>query len=393
YYRTMLIYVSHGRFILCFLHTIFFFQAEDGIRDFLVTGVQTCALPICHRYSGGSGSYQYRLNTYDATGSTIVTTSGAQSKPTFNGLGAGTYSITVSDGWSCDVTTPLVTITEPVEVFANLVQVTAMSCTDDAEILLTASGGTGPYSYSVDGVTYLPMAGGDTQSFDVLVGTYQYYVRDANGCAANISNQIAIDPVPDLVLAIDESAAMINCMGEATASIRATAFGGLGNYSYELYGDALFTQLLVGPQPRGTFSALAAGEYYIRVTSGDCVEESNVIVIEDPLPLEVITEDSTDVSCYGLSDGSINVEVIGGTGEILYAISPNLNQFDTENSFTGLAAGIYDIVAQDVNGCFITFQFEIGQPDPLEATADNILHEVCYESADGSFELVVSGGT
>src|SRR5688500_20199910 len=28
---------------------IFFFQAEDGIRDYKVTGVQTCALPICPR--------------------------------------------------------------------------------------------------------------------------------------------------------------------------------------------------------------------------------------------------------------------------------------------------------------------------------------------------------
>src|SRR5256886_8406342 len=27
----------------------FFFQAEDGIRDLTVTGVQTCALPICRR--------------------------------------------------------------------------------------------------------------------------------------------------------------------------------------------------------------------------------------------------------------------------------------------------------------------------------------------------------
>src|SRR5690606_39812364 len=32
--------------IVCF-HSYFFFQAEDGIRDFHVTGVQTCALPIC----------------------------------------------------------------------------------------------------------------------------------------------------------------------------------------------------------------------------------------------------------------------------------------------------------------------------------------------------------
>src|SRR5205807_2929960 len=30
----------------------FFFQAEDGIRDYKVTGVQTCALPICHADRG-----------------------------------------------------------------------------------------------------------------------------------------------------------------------------------------------------------------------------------------------------------------------------------------------------------------------------------------------------
>src|SRR4030066_1960883 len=31
---------------MCFFSTFFFFQAEDGIRDSSVTGVQTCALPI-----------------------------------------------------------------------------------------------------------------------------------------------------------------------------------------------------------------------------------------------------------------------------------------------------------------------------------------------------------
>src|SRR2546430_3881974 len=39
--------------LFCLLYTIFlfffFFQAEDGIRDLTVTGVQTCALPICSR--------------------------------------------------------------------------------------------------------------------------------------------------------------------------------------------------------------------------------------------------------------------------------------------------------------------------------------------------------
>src|SRR3712207_7754816 len=35
--------------------SIFFFQAEDGIRDIGVTGVQTCALPISQRSEGSSG--------------------------------------------------------------------------------------------------------------------------------------------------------------------------------------------------------------------------------------------------------------------------------------------------------------------------------------------------
>src|SRR5690606_39895740 len=41
-----------------FIVFYFFFQAEDGIRDFHVTGVQTCALPICYfnfdAHTGGS---------------------------------------------------------------------------------------------------------------------------------------------------------------------------------------------------------------------------------------------------------------------------------------------------------------------------------------------------
>src|SRR5436309_13058405 len=36
-----------------FLH-LFFFQAEDGIRDFHVTGVQTCALPISPTWRGAA---------------------------------------------------------------------------------------------------------------------------------------------------------------------------------------------------------------------------------------------------------------------------------------------------------------------------------------------------
>ena len=43
-------YKTRGVFV--FFFCVFFFQAEDGIRDRLVTGVQTCALPISNDYFG-----------------------------------------------------------------------------------------------------------------------------------------------------------------------------------------------------------------------------------------------------------------------------------------------------------------------------------------------------
>src|SRR5687768_17920907 len=45
--------------IFCVFYFFFFFQAEDGIRDVAVTGVQTCALPIsgrCRRPSRDTGA-------------------------------------------------------------------------------------------------------------------------------------------------------------------------------------------------------------------------------------------------------------------------------------------------------------------------------------------------
>src|SRR5690606_40496171 len=68
-----------------FLILCFFFQAEDGIRDFHVTGVQTCALPISKQMvkQGGGGkiiniasmlSYQggIRVPSYTASKSAVM---------------------------------------------------------------------------------------------------------------------------------------------------------------------------------------------------------------------------------------------------------------------------------------------------------------------------------
>src|SRR5690606_41000141 len=47
--------LSTSRFTPVSMFLSFFFQAEDGIRDFHVTGVQTCALPISEATAGPRG--------------------------------------------------------------------------------------------------------------------------------------------------------------------------------------------------------------------------------------------------------------------------------------------------------------------------------------------------
>src|SRR2546422_7210374 len=46
-------------------HFFFFFQAEDGIRDVAVTGVQTCALPICMRRFRVAGLFESGMYEFD----------------------------------------------------------------------------------------------------------------------------------------------------------------------------------------------------------------------------------------------------------------------------------------------------------------------------------------
>ncbi|WP_405384854.1 T9SS type B sorting domain-containing protein [Maribacter sp. LLG6340-A2] len=346
---------------------------------------------------GGSGSYGYQLNYYDASGTTIVNTTGIQNNPSFNDLGAGVYSITVVDGWDCDMTTNTVEITQPTEVQASLLRTNPLTCTTGAEFELTATGGSGTYEYSVDNITYLPMTTnplGLPEAGIYQHGRYQFYVRDAiNGCEAALSNAITENEILPLTLTVDDTAAVLNCSGENTAIIYASAEGGLGNYQYELYTDSSLSAAsrIAGPQTEGVFRNLFAGTYYVSVTSEDCSTQAEEVVIQDPTPLSYV-DSVIDVSCAGENNGQITVTLSGGAGGYQYAISPNLNQAFTTNTFTDLAPGEYTIIAQDRNGCFEYLTYTISEPEIL-AVNPTVTPEICVDSQDGTIALEILGGT
>ena len=343
-----------------------------------------------------STNYRYILHTYnDAIGSARINSTTSQTVANFNNLGAGFYAVEVLDDMGCTYESAIVEIIEPADVEGLLVTNRTMSCQTDAELLLVASGGTGPYTWSEDGITYNAMnetVSTDTHLFqNVGVGTYRYYVRDSFNCISIISNSVGVEAVEALTVTLDPSAANVNCTGDSTALILADADGGLGNYQYALFSDALATVEIRPNQTDGVFADLPVGTYYVRVQSGDCETISEAIIITEPTPL-VVDSVITEISCVDANDGAITINAQGGSGDYQYAISPNLNQFDDENTFDELAPGDYTVIAQDANGCFEVIEFTLVAPEVL-AVSTTITDEICFESADGTVTLAVTGGT
>jgi gliding motility-associated-like protein len=136
------------------------------------------------------------------------------------------------------------------------------------------------------------------------------------------------------------------------------------------------------------------------VTSGvTCQDIAGPFEILRPEPI-VFTADSMPVSCNGENDGTITVEVMsGGVGLIQFAIEPNFNEFFSEPTtpgiytFEDLAAGDYEILIQDENGCFEKDVITVTEPMPLQTTNIQVVPELCIGANDGTMVFEVIGGT
>jgi len=343
-----------------------------------------------------SSTYRYILHTYsDAAGTTLLRSTASQLGITFNNLGAGFYRIEVLDAMGCTFESTITEIVAPIEVGAQLFTTQSMSCQQGATLVLSGQGGTAPYMWSADGANFTAMNGNngaDTHEFqNVTAGIYQYFVRDSFNCVSVISNEVGVNTIEDLSVLLDTSAAFINCNGENTASIDATADGGLGNYQYGLFSDSGLANEIRPYQASGLFDNLTQGTYYVGVLSEDCQITSQVITITEP-EIMVITSTVTNILCHGDDNGSIVIAVEGGTAPYQYAISPNLNQFDDVNSFENLTPEDYTIIVQDRKGCFELIQFTIVEPEVLEMDV-TVTPEYCVGEEDGTIRIVPSGGT
>jgi len=210
-----------------------------------------------------------------------------------------------------------------------------------------------------------------------------------------LTNEITIDPLPTLEVNLEATDIFINCVGDNTGAIVATAEGGLGSYVYTLQ-DGSGNDILPAPTQNspGVFTNLPAGTYQVEVESGDCLSTSDIINITEPSSPLVANYTVTDITCSGSNNGMVEITASGGTGIIKYAISLQLNQFFESPIFEDLAPGTYQAIAQDELGCFVIIDFTINDPIPVSLTivGSSILPEVCDGDLDGEFSIDISGG-
>ncbi|SHL34465.1 T9SS type B sorting domain-containing protein [Flavobacterium saccharophilum] len=347
--------------------------------------------------TGGSGNYTYTLNGVLADGTVIVVES--QGTKQFTGLKAGTYTVTVKDTWGCENISNTVVIDQPTEVKAELTIARNETCQLVPILKITATGGKAPYYYSADGTNYSVSF---NSSIDITLPkttvktAYKYFVKDSNNCTSTISNTVEVPTVPklDFTSLVDVD---IKCKGSAEGTITAIATGGLGNYIYTLQ-DAAGVDITPAPTQLtpGVFTGLAVGNYRVKLESSDCSVTSAPIEISQPNVELSAVAIPTDVTCNGFNNGKITVNAAGGTGVYKYAIEPEFRQFFDKNVFENLKPGFYDVLVQDENECYIFIKdVEVKEPAPLTAALvdGTLFPETCAGEKDGSFSIIISGGT
>lgn len=317
-----------------------------------------------------------------SNGAALVTESGGTPMYTYlwsNGLGttdsihnvtSGTYTLTVTDGNGCKDTIP-VAISNSGGVTASLGAVVNVTCPggSDGSITVNASGGTAPYTYHWGAVT-----NNNSTQGGFSAGNYTITVTDNAGClttvAASVSQPVAFSHT------ISTTATTCGLNNGAAHVIES---GGSPSYTYTWSNGLGNTDSIqnVGP-----------GTYTVSITdAAGCANVASVTVTAITPPTAT-TGAITNVSCYGLSDGSATVNVTGGTPPYRYNWGTSTT---TVNTYSGYAAGNYTVTVTDSNNCTATMPVSITQPAAILAIP-TVTNVSCNAGTNGAINLAVSGG-
>jgi PKD repeat protein len=280
-------------------------------------------------------------------------------------LAAGTYTVTVVDNSGCSATIQAIVEGSP-GVDINVITTPSSCNINDGTVLINASGGTGNFTYTLNGISQqVPLF---TQ---LPAGVYLAVAIDSLGCS-------------DTALAVVQSLSGLNVnaqvqgasCGIANGVVTANASGGTAPYQYALNQTV---------QQNGVFQNLEPGIYSLVVTDANgCSFNSQVLVLGYP---QIILHLEFENTTCGAENGSAEIQISGGNGQYNYF----LNGVQVNSSiFTDLAAGNYLFRVNDSAGCEDSISFVI-QPSSAMSVNIVVTFSSC-ENPNGAIEVNVSGG-
>ena len=286
--------------------------------------------------------------TYSIDGEIFTNSTGI-----FTQMVSGTYQVLAKNQNGCISTGTSVTILPATQVLALAkAEVTSpIICNGGtATVTLTSTGGKAPIIYTFNG------ASNGSGVFDGIPAglALLYSITDANGCGPVTG---ILDVKQPVALGLEALPPVnVTCKGAANGSINLAVSNGTAPFSYAWTGPGSFNAT------SEAISGLSGGTYNVKVTDANgCSKSASATVKESVAPLTATATATSEITrmslngatTLGVTGGSINLSVSGGTGPFTYSwTGPDSYISDIENPLD-LKQGSYSVDITDSYGCTI----------------------------------------
>lgn len=293
-----------------------------------------------------------------------------------NNLGPGIDTVRLVDQNGCEVRIPF-SIAEPPALLGDSITQQNINCfgNNTGSLRVQASGGSGDWSYSLDGLSF----GVDSFFTQLVAGTYNVIIQDDSLCQTTVPFTLTEPPLLELLNVQQKD---VDCYGNNSGALWVSPQGGTLPYQLAIDTMALGTDTL--------FAGLMAGTYQIRLLDDSACETILAVNIRQPDSLALVIAAQANVACHGNPTAFVHLAASGGSP--LYQYQIDNQPFQADSFFTQLGAGTYDLTVQDDSLCQSTISTTITEPEPLLLSLAELQQVDCFGNANGQIQAQVSGG-